>query len=121
MTIHWTSWKEALNACAKVGKPTLAMLVPSEDSNMDNERLVSAQRIAGVRCALAATARFNFIMSPGSDDSGNGAIRNLRLRITGRKAHHLHCIRAFNAIPQSRHRFMEEARPLFYLHWTANR
>ena len=103
MTIHWTSWKEALNACAKVGKPTLAMLVPSEDSNMDSERQASAQRTAGVRCALAATAMIGFIMSPGFGDSRNGAVTNLRLRITWRKAHHLHFIRAFDAIFRLRH------------------
>jgi hypothetical protein len=45
-----------LNACANVGKPTLAMLVPSEDSNMDSERLASAHRTEGVRSALPATA-----------------------------------------------------------------
>jgi hypothetical protein len=32
------------------------MLVPSEDSNMDSERLASAHRTEGVRSALPATA-----------------------------------------------------------------
>jgi len=36
--------------------PTLAMLVPSEDSSMDNERLRSAQRTEGVRSPLTAAA-----------------------------------------------------------------
>jgi hypothetical protein len=45
-----------LKARANVGKPTLAMLVPSEDSNMDSERLASAHRAEGVRSALPATA-----------------------------------------------------------------
>ena len=56
MTIHCTSWNEALNACANVGKPTLAMLVPSEDSNMASERLASAHRTETVRPALPAMA-----------------------------------------------------------------
>ena len=60
MTIHWTCWKEASNVCAKIGKPTLAMLVPSDDSSMASERLARAQRIEGIRSALPATA------SPGS-------------------------------------------------------
>jgi hypothetical protein len=33
-----------VNACAKVGKPALAMLVSSEGINIDRERLASAQR-----------------------------------------------------------------------------
>ena len=54
---HWTSWKEAVNACVNVGKATLAMLVSSEDSNMDNERLTSAHRAEDVLSAFtAATA-----------------------------------------------------------------
>jgi hypothetical protein len=53
---HWTCWKEAFDACAIVGKPTLAMLVPGDDSNVDSERLASAHRTEGVRSALRATA-----------------------------------------------------------------
>jgi len=53
---HWTTWKEAEKTCANVGKPTLAMLVPSEDSSMDNERLASAHRTAGIRSELPANA-----------------------------------------------------------------
>src|SRR5882757_3548599 len=56
MTIHWTSWKDAVNACANVGKATLAMLVPSEDSNMDSERLASAHRAEDVRSVYPAIA-----------------------------------------------------------------
>src|SRR3981189_1498086 len=54
MTTHWTSWKDAPNACANVGKATLAMLVPSEASSMESERLASAQRTEGVGSALRA-------------------------------------------------------------------
>src|SRR5205823_1490197 len=53
--IHWTSWKEALNACANVGKPALAMLVSSDGSSMESARLASAQCTEGVRSALPAT------------------------------------------------------------------
>ncbi|GAA0673141.1 hypothetical protein GCM10010193_27270 [Kitasatospora atroaurantiaca] len=45
-----------MNACAKVGRATLAMLVPSEDSNMDSERPASAHRTEGVRSTLPAAA-----------------------------------------------------------------
>jgi uncharacterized iron-regulated protein len=50
-TIHWTDWKEAVNACANVGKPALAMLVSREGINIDRERLASAQRTEAVRSA----------------------------------------------------------------------
>ena len=53
-TIHWTCPNEAPNASAKVGKPTLAMLVPSEDSSMDNERLASAHPAFSAGSAFAA-------------------------------------------------------------------
>jgi hypothetical protein len=33
-----------LKACANVGRPTLAMLVPSEDSSIDSDKLVSTPR-----------------------------------------------------------------------------
>jgi hypothetical protein len=46
----------ALNASAKAGKPTLAMLVPSDDNNMESDRLASAHRTEG--SALSATASF---------------------------------------------------------------
>ncbi|SJM34107.1 hypothetical protein BQ8482_380290 [Mesorhizobium delmotii] len=46
-----------MNACANVGKATLAMLIPSEDSNIDNERLASAHRTEGARSGFPATAR----------------------------------------------------------------
>jgi hypothetical protein len=36
-----------LKACARVGKPTIAILVPSDGSNMDSARLASAHRIGG--------------------------------------------------------------------------
>jgi hypothetical protein len=67
-TIHWTAWKEAVNACAKVGKPALAMLVSSEGMSMESERLASAQRTEGVRSALPVTissllARIGFTMT----------------------------------------------------------
>jgi hypothetical protein len=38
-------------------QPTLAMLVPSEDSNMESERLASAQRAEGLCSALPALPR----------------------------------------------------------------
>jgi hypothetical protein len=57
-TIHWTPWKEVLNACANVGKPTLAILVPREDSNMDSERLASAHGTVGFWSVLPDTASF---------------------------------------------------------------
>jgi hypothetical protein len=38
------------------------MLVPSEDSSMDSERLASAQRTEGVRSALPATTSSRFAM-----------------------------------------------------------
>src|SRR5690606_28048453 len=41
-TTHCTDWKEASNARTKVGSPTLAMLVPSEDSSMVRARQASA-------------------------------------------------------------------------------
>ncbi|GAA3132899.1 hypothetical protein GCM10017600_44590 [Streptosporangium carneum] len=44
-----------MNACANVGRPTLAMLVPSEDSNMDSERPASAHRAEGLRSGSSAT------------------------------------------------------------------
>ena len=43
-TIYCRSWKEAVNAGASVGKPTLAMLVSSEGINIESERLASAHR-----------------------------------------------------------------------------
>ena len=57
------------NACANVGNPTLAMLVPSADSNMDTERPASAHRTEGVLSALLAVASFRasasvFTMNP---------------------------------------------------------
>jgi hypothetical protein len=39
---------EAPNAAASVGKPTLAMLAPSEASNMGSERLPSTHRTDAV-------------------------------------------------------------------------
>jgi hypothetical protein len=64
-----------------VGKATLAMLVPSEDSSMDNDRLASAHRIDGVLATLPAvpeTASFrpamiDFNMNSLSGDSRHGA------------------------------------------------
>ncbi len=50
-TIHWTSWKEAENVCAKVGKATLALLVPSEASNIESDRPASAHRAVAVAFA----------------------------------------------------------------------
>ncbi len=47
MTTHWISWNDASNALARVGNPTLAMLVPSDGSSIDSERLASAQRTEG--------------------------------------------------------------------------
>src|SRR6266851_6691409 len=47
--IHWTAWKEAVNAWANVGKPALAMLVSSEGLNMESERPASAHRTDGIR------------------------------------------------------------------------
>ncbi|GGQ28909.1 hypothetical protein GCM10010140_68840 [Streptosporangium pseudovulgare] len=47
-----------MNACDSVGRPTLAMLVPSEGSNMESERHVSAHRAEDVRSALPAFAAF---------------------------------------------------------------
>jgi hypothetical protein len=47
-----------VNACAKVGKPALAMLVSSEGINIDRERLASAQRTEEVRSAGFAMIGF---------------------------------------------------------------
>ena len=41
---------------AKTGSATLAMLVPSEDSSMESERLASAQRAEAIGSALVVTA-----------------------------------------------------------------
>jgi hypothetical protein len=57
-TIHWTDWKEAVNAWANVGKPALAILVSSEGINMDRERLASAQRTEEVGSAGFAMIGF---------------------------------------------------------------
>jgi hypothetical protein len=40
-----------LNACVNASKATLAILVPSEASNMDSERLASAHLTDGDRAA----------------------------------------------------------------------
>jgi hypothetical protein len=44
-----------LNACTRVGNATLALLMPSEDSSIDSDRLASAQRTRA-RSAQAAAA-----------------------------------------------------------------
>ena len=52
-----------MNALAKVGKPALAMLVSSEERNMDNERLTNAQLTEGVRAVFPFTlSRFAMIV-----------------------------------------------------------
>jgi len=43
-TTHCTAWKDASNACVRLGRPTLAMLVPSEASSMDSDRLMRLPR-----------------------------------------------------------------------------
>src|SRR5688500_7468346 len=78
------------------------MLVPSEDSNMESERLASAHRTEGVRSALSATAAsrpamMGFNMNSLSGDSRTGVDRDVVLCLTWRNAHHLQFIRAFDA------------------------
>jgi N-acetylglucosamine-6-phosphate deacetylase len=59
----------------------LAMLVPSEDSNMDSERLASAHRTEGIRSTLPTTAStrpavVGFNMNPLClADAQNGTVR----------------------------------------------
>ncbi|MBK8535395.1 MAG: hypothetical protein IPL59_09845 [Candidatus Competibacteraceae bacterium] len=70
-----------MNTSANVGKATLAMLAPSEDNNMDNERLARDPRTEGVNSALPATiasrsAMLGFIINSFFGDSPNGAVRN---------------------------------------------
>lgn len=62
MTTHWTSWKEAVNACANVGKATLAMLVSSEESSMESDRLTSAHRTEDAPSAFPDTVTSGFAM-----------------------------------------------------------
>ena len=40
-----TAWKEAVKVWASVGSATFAMLVPSEDSSMESERLTISHRM----------------------------------------------------------------------------
>src|SRR5262245_37994021 len=83
------------------------MLVPSEDSNMDNERLARAHRTEGAMSAPAATASSR---PPVTDSTLTsilwrlpqaGAVRNLVPHLTWRNMHHLHSIRAFDATSRS--------------------
>src|SRR5207302_1805408 len=96
-------WNEALNACANVGKATLAMLVPSEASNIDSERLASASRTDAVRPGLCSTASsrpatiaFN-VNSIVWRPRKSGTDRHVVPGLTWRNPQHLHFIRAFDA------------------------
>jgi hypothetical protein len=104
---------EALNARAIVGKPTLATLVPSEDSNMDSERPASAHRTERLWCAFPGTAssgsainvfNMNYLLLYSftyttlfSGDSENRTVGNIFHCLAWRKMHDLHFIRAFDA------------------------
>ena len=105
-TIHWTSWKEALNVRARVGKATLAMLVPSEDSSMESERLASAH---DPEAAFSPSPAIDSTWAAGTGfDMGSSLGRYL----TWRKTQRLHFIRAFDAMSSSVARWEHvDARP----------
>src|SRR4051794_2095548 len=82
------------------------MLVPSEDSSMDSERLASAHRTEGLRSAFPDTASSRLALIDFNVNSvcwslQNGAASNLVSCRAWRNAHHLHFIPALDATSRS--------------------